>query len=590
MAVGEYDPAALEAFKKGLTYVYEAYNDCNCLIELDEEPVKEPDKDALNTILEIILMTNASLSDELYVMRKAVIDGSDTSGFQRTMLVGTDGKIEVNGKSIGLLSIVLEEDSARPMSKTDNEVVYRLDRLGIPLIEIATAPEIYSPEEAGKVARKLGELLRRTGHVKRGLGTIRQDVNVSIAEGARVEVKGVQKLEMIDEYVKRESERQVKLIEIREELKKRGASENDYNSKSKNFENELVNLSELFEGNSESKIIAEGLKKGKQVWGLKLKNFNGLIGKEIQPDRRFGTELANYARVKTKVKGLFHSDELPKYGIREGDVQNINNKLNRSVNDGFVLVVEKENISKNALKVVLDRCKQALKGVPEETRNALEDGNTEYARPLPGAARMYPETDLYTVKIDQKYLSELKKHLPLTIEERKKLYTSKFKLSQKLTDKMVLSNWARFFEELIQKKKFEATTTAVFLLENLAELKRDNLDTDSLTKKEIEELFERMKKGEFQKDVLKEVTRDWLKNKNLPLSVVLKDLKIEKASSGDLQEVIQKIIQKNSQLISEKGMGAMSALMGDAMKEMKGKASGRDISEMLKTEIQKMGK
>ncbi|MDO8627360.1 MAG: Glu-tRNA(Gln) amidotransferase GatDE subunit E, partial [Candidatus Diapherotrites archaeon] len=185
--LGEYDKAALEAFSKNYTYSYESYNALNCLVELDEEPPQSINKKALDTVLEVALLADSSVLDEFQTMRKAIIDGSTVSGFQRTMLVSLGGKIKLLNKEIGIATIMLEEDASRTIAKTENGITYRIDRLGIPLIELATQPELHTPEEVKECALKIGELFRITGKAKRGIGTIRQDVNISIREGTRVE-------------------------------------------------------------------------------------------------------------------------------------------------------------------------------------------------------------------------------------------------------------------------------------------------------------------------------------------------------------------------------------------------------------------
>jgi len=142
--------------------------------------------------------------DEVEIMRKMVIDGSNTSGFQRTAYIGSQGCIDTSHGPVGIDILCLEEEAARIVEDRGDSLIYSLDRLGIPLVEIGTAPDIVSPAHAREVAKTLGMILRSTGRVQRGLGTIRQDVNVSIKGGARVEVKGVQDLNLIDKIVEME--------------------------------------------------------------------------------------------------------------------------------------------------------------------------------------------------------------------------------------------------------------------------------------------------------------------------------------------------------------------------------------------------
>jgi glutamyl-tRNA(Gln) amidotransferase subunit E len=571
--LGEFDKAAIEAQKKELEYFYEAYADTNCEIELDDEPPKPADEKALETVLKIALMCKAKIVDETVIMRKTVVDGSNTSGFQRTALIATGGKIKISNKEIGVQTIILEEDAARPMQKLEGKIIYRLDRLGIPLIEFATMPDLKTPEEAKECALKIGELLRRTCAVKRGLGTIRQDLNVSIANGARVEIKGVQELEIIDEYVRREALRQFNLLELKKEMLAKGISP-------KNFENETIELSGIFSG-SQCKFL-----NGKKVFGLKLEKCKGLLGKEIQPGRRFGTELASCVKAKTGLQGIIHSDELPNYGISAEEIGKVNEKLECAGEDCFAFVSGEEEKCFNAIQIVRERCAQALAGIPEETRNPLEGGNSEYSRPLPGAARMYPETDLDPIKISPKKLKKIGKELPLAVEQRLELY-KKHGLGEKLANEMKLSNYACFFEELL-KKSFNATTAAILLLENFTEMKRAGIPVENITNEMIVELLGAIKKGEIAKEVLLSVVAEWAKTPQKNLSLIMQKFRIEKFSEEKLRETVKKIIEKNIELVKEKKIAATSALMGDLMKELKGKAPGTEISRILNEELKKV--
>ena len=305
--IGEVDVAALKEYMRGKTYIYQYY-DTNCLVELDEEPPQLVSEEAKKIVAEVSLLLNSKIIEEIQVMRKTVLDGSNTSAFQRTMLIATDGSIETNSGSVSILSVCLEEDAARLINQDENTKTFRLDRLGIPLIEIATGPDISNPDQAKEAAYKIGQILRATGKVKRGLGTIRQDLNVSIKEGGRVELKGVQKLDMIPVWIQREIERQVALVSIMKELNKRGSE--------KDLKFEFVPLTQIFV-NTNSKIISNSIKKNGGVFGIKLNYFRDILGTEIQKGRRFGTELADHAKT-YGLSGLFHIDELPKWHLSRG--------------------------------------------------------------------------------------------------------------------------------------------------------------------------------------------------------------------------------------------------------------------------------
>src|SRR5213594_3444551 len=271
--LGEVDAAAVEEARRRLAFVYQI-TDNTCLVEADEEPPHEANREALETALLVSLMLKAQPVREVHFMRKIVIDGSNTTGFQRSALIAVDGAIEIDGKRIGIPTILLEEDAARKIAEAKGEVVYRLDRLGIPLVEISTTPDIETPEEAAKVALTIGSWLRATRRVLRGIGTIREDLNVSVRGGARIEIKGVQELRMIPVYVEREVERQSMLLEVARALKERGVDR---------VVLEIRDLSTTVSG-SASNVVRSAIDGGGKVLGAKLSGFGGLLKGKLGPE------------------------------------------------------------------------------------------------------------------------------------------------------------------------------------------------------------------------------------------------------------------------------------------------------------------
>ncbi len=215
---GEIDIAAKHEAEIGKEFIYECYNDNTCLVELDEQPPYEMNEEALKIALQIALLLNAKILPLSQIMRKTVIDGSNTSGFQRTVMVARDGYIDTKQGRVGIEGIFLEEDAARIIEKKKDISVFRLDRLGIPLIEISTTSEMKTPEQVKEVALHIGNILRSC-KVKRGIGTIRQDINLSIKGGKRVEIKGFQEPTMMVKTINHEIERQLNLIKQKKEVK-----------------------------------------------------------------------------------------------------------------------------------------------------------------------------------------------------------------------------------------------------------------------------------------------------------------------------------------------------------------------------------
>lgn len=575
--LGEIDRAAYEESQRNLQFIYETYNHHTCLVEADEEPPAPLNQEAVDISIILASLMNMKVVDEFHTMRKQVIDGSNTSGFQRTGILATDGYVETKYGNVTIETLGLEEDAARRIGQEDGKIIFRLDRLGIPLAEITTSPDMHHPLQVKAVAYQLGQILRST-HVKRGLGTIRQDLNISIKDGARIEVKGVQDLDLMPTIVENEVERQLNLIEIAKILDDRDAE----------VEEEIHDVTELLE-NSESKVVQSTLsEENSAVLAIILRGFNGLIGREVQPGRRLGTEFSEHGK-KMGVKGLFHTDELPAYGITQEEVDTIKSELKLCKDDAFILVSGNRIKANNALKEVIKRAKQSLLGVPEETRRAMDNGNTEYLRPLPTASRMYVETDIPTEIIDKQRVEKIASNLPELPVVKKERIKESYGLSEDLAEQLVQENNADLFEE-IQKElpNMESVKIASDIAYTIKDLRRDGYDITKLNKDVLVEIFSLVDNDVIASAETEVVLKDACKGINAQDSV--KKNNLEKLSNEVIEEGIKEIIKENESMILERKMGAMGPLMGKAMAKFKGKADGKTVSSIIQKEIMNLTK
>ena len=430
---------------------------------------------------------------------------------------------------------------------------------------------MHHPEQVREVAYMIGQILRST-NVKRGLGTIRQDLNISIEKGARVEIKGVQDLDLMAEIVEREVQRQLALIDIKEELIKRNAKVLD----------EIHNLDSLFE-NTESKI----LKSARSIKAVVLKGYKGLIGGEVQPGRRFGTEIASYTK-KRGVSGIFHSYELPSYGITQKEVDAVKNYLKIKKNNAFIIVAHDEDIAIAALEEVKRKAKLGFEDVVEETRKALEDGNTEYMRPLPTANRMYLETDIPLFKITNDQIEPIKNNLPELPDEKKARIIKEYNLSEDLATQLVKRQVSDGFEAILKDIDIDATPVASLLAYDLREIKREGFDVNILTLKHFKEIFNLLATSKIAKDSLTKLTIETIKNPDEDVENIAKNNNLIMLSQDDVCKIIAEIVQNNQSMVKERQMGAIGPLMGMSMKQLKGKADGSLVNKIVRDEIQKI--
>jgi glutamyl-tRNA(Gln) amidotransferase subunit E len=560
---GDVDVAASAEMEKGKYFIYEYYDDTTCLVELDECPPYAMNNDALNVVLQFALMTDCEIVDQVHVMRKTVVDGSNTTGFQRTSLVARNGMINVELSDntqlpVHIDTVCIEEEAAKIIQKNKDYDTYRLDRLGMPLIEVATGPDMHTPKEVKEVAAFIGMLLRSTGKVKRGIGTIRQDVNVSIAGGARAEIKGVQDLRMIDTIVELEALRQLNMLRLREEMLAKGITSNLLNDEVKDFTEDFKDA-QLSKG-----FIKSGMDAGLKMYGKSYALFRGFFGYEINPNRRFGTELSDKIKV-LGLNGLIHTDEsLERYGISEV-VKHVYHKLGLGFEDGMIFILGPEDKCLLAFKKIDEAIIYLLEsGLSKEVRNAKEDGTSQFMRPMPGSSRMYPETDIPTV---HPIFEGIEK--PELIKDKTERFVKEYGLPKQVAKELVFEpNFELFVKKYPQVK---AMTIAEALDSMLKEIKtRYNIDITP-SDSQYEQIFSKLNSGDIAKEAVFEIL--------LAIGKGEQDKTIDftkyQTSEDELIEFITKTIAEKPNLNE-------NALMGLVMKEYRGKYSGQKILELIK--------
>jgi glutamyl-tRNA(Gln) amidotransferase subunit E len=596
--LGAYDPAAMFEFSKMHIVKYQAALGSSCLVEADEEPPRDVSREALETALIFSLALHSKVMDEIHVMRKIVIDGSNTSGFQRTMLVASGGYLDIAGKRVGVQSICLEEDAAKLIGDEKGVRKFGLDRLGVPLVEIALEPVTGKPSEIMHVALTLGRLLRASKRVARGLGSIRQDINISVQNGAVVEVKGVQQLDQLVKIIDYEMQRQYGLIIISQKLKEK-------NIDIKKVGERIEDVSDILGNKSASRIVKKILEAGGHIVAIKVPRFAGMLGYEPYNDIRLGRELGKLVKF-YDIDGVFHSDELPNYGITEKEVAAVKQRLQMNDMDAFVILGGPNDKVKFASDAIIQRLKAAVEGVPAETRAATPDGKTVFLRPRPGGARMYPETDILPIAISEPTLASLADKVPKHLDEIVNSLAKKYNLNMKLASQIFDSDYLTVFEEIASETKIEPTFIAAKLTEDLTSLQRQGLDASLLTNQMIKDIFTRLDKGSITKEsivlifeklmkkeptIMKSVAEKKNTEENLERKLVNATIEAVGASSitdEELSKGLDRIINNNVTIIKEKGTDALSTLMGRAMAEYRGKANGQKVNSMLKDKMSKM--
>ncbi|MCV0400905.1 MAG: Glu-tRNA(Gln) amidotransferase subunit GatE [Nitrosopumilus sp.] len=577
--LGEFDPAALFENTKSKIIMYYANHESSCLVEQDEEPPHEIDEDAKKIALIISSALKSNIFSEIYPMRKTVIDGSNTTGFQRTMLISQGGFYNSGETRVGIQSICLEEDAAKILGEEDSVRKFGLERLGVPLIEIATEPFQVELTEIKKIALSLGRILRSTKKVKRGLGSIRQDVNVSIKDGKGIviEVKGVQQLDQLEKVVEYEAKRQHGLLQISKKIQ-----ETDWK-----FENsDKKDITELFL-KCNSKIIQNAIKKGQKIVFISFKNMAGIFGFSPYEGIRLGKEVAELVRF-FGIGGVFHSDELPNYGVEQSDLEDLKKFAGIKENDAFLILASpKENIHIVVDQIILRIEHIRDHGIPIDTRLATQSGETKFLRPRPGAARMYPETDIPPIIVTKEELSEAEKNIPKSWDDSIKGLETKYKINSQLAEQIFDSRYIGLFEKIIEEIDSNPTFVASILCSTITNLERSGLDSNLLKNEEIFKLFQLLKEGKIAKESIEIIFENIMSGKSKTTDEAMKNASIKSVNEEDLEKIIEEIVDKNEGIIRNQKERAIGPLMGIVMKELRGKASGEIINNILLENIKK---
>ncbi len=568
--LGEYDGTALMEFKTKKEIIYRINRNTVCTYEMDDTPPFLINEDALDVAIGIGILLNCNIIDELHIARKQYLDGSIPTGFQRTAIYALDGKIPYKDREIKIVQMSIEEDSCREVSDIGHQRVYLTDRLGMPLIETVTGPDMKTPFEVAEVAEICRLLVRSTKKVRTGIGAAREDVNVSVEGGTRIEIKGVPKISKIPLLTYNEAMRQWNLLRLREELKKRKITPETFEAKTEDVSKVIRNpkyqpLKDTIENNASIKCVV-------------LKGFSGLLHWETQTNTFFAKEISDRVRViacLSSLPNIIHSDSKSEL-LTSTEWQKIKKAVEASDNDTMIIVWGNNQDAETAAKEIIIRAKEATIGIPSETRQAHSDGTNGFERILPGPDRMYPDTDLPPKKITQEKMNEIKLGLP---EQFWKLesWFRKLKIPEDVIRPLAVSDYSNLFKELVNKYKMDPVLVSVVLIQFAKRLRKKNINSDQLNERIFRKVLLDYNEDKLAKDgiliALEQASKNIKGNNGISLSPV--DERTIENAINDCKKNIKKIKLYNKE-------NELKVLMGMVMKKLRGKVDGHEIFEKIK--------
>ncbi len=567
--LGEYDGTALMEFKTKKEIIYRINYDTVCTYEMDDTPPFEMNEQALDIAIEIAMLLNANIVDEIHISRKQYLDGSIPTGFQRTAIVSVGGWIPFKDRKINIIQMSIEEDSCREFSDVGHQRVYLTDRLGMPLIETVTAPEMLTPFEVADVNNILRKLVRTTHKVRTGIGAAREDVNVSVIGGTRIEIKGVHRIVRIPLLTYNEARRQWRLLQLRDELNRRGITENTFSA----YYTEVTKLLR----NTSYQPIYNAIKSGEIVNCVTLRNFKNLLRWETQTGTYFSKELSDRVRViacLTSLPNIIHSDS-PSESLLSSEWQHIKKFVGATEDDSIVLVWGNKEDAETGAKEIIIRAKEATIGIPSETRQALRDGTTGFERILPGPQRMYPDTDLPPKKISQERIQIIREKLPVQFWNYEKWF-KQLQLPENLIQELACSKYTKVFEKAVTQLKVNPKLTAVVLIEYPKKLKKKKLDIAKLTPEIMLELLTAHSEGQFVKDAFLPIMENIIKIGHFSKQNLPKPL-----TRFELGKKVDNILKNYNDLKINKPEKKIDIYTGIIMNQLRGTVEGQQVKTLL---------
>jgi glutamyl-tRNA(Gln) amidotransferase subunit E len=585
--MGDFDPGMLVEFEKGYKVIYYACEHNTCTYEMDETPPFPPDHDAIRKGFILAQYFNCSaLAEEIVVNRKQYLDGSITTGFQRTFITGRDGWIPVFGKKVRITNVHIEEDAARRVNwceTADRTVYFNLDRLGVPLTEVITDHnDVDTPEELVELAKQIGRVLRVSRIGRRGIGTARQDINLSIRGGNRAEIKGVQNLAMFPFLCRHEAVRQHSLIELGQQMHERGLKKED-------FEHTYIDVTHIF-----------SLKNGNKAFATIFPKMKGLFGLEVQPSKDFGEEIFEKSMLITGIprEDQFHSDEFQPNAVRKRSIHpcklpvddkrcgQIGSILNLGPEDAFILVVGPERRAMHAMKKIVERVKQALDGVPQETRRLLPNGNSEFLRVIHGKERIYPDTDTPPIVIPKDLVNETRKTLGKRPWEIAEDLHNRYGFSQHQVDLLIRDEKTEKFYNYTEKLSLSGQLAYRILIELPRQKRREG---KQLTSKATDTLAEALSRKLILPEQIDKVANILAQKPSLAIKQIVKALRFKSITKPELNRLIQQQLcsQDMARLHTDETYRKIMIpkIVGAVVKKINYSVEGKTVAEKIQTII-----
>ncbi len=568
--LGEYDGTALMEFKTKKNILYRINNDTACTYEIDDTPPFPINREALEYALQISMLSKLNIVGEVHITRKQYLDGSIPTGFQRTAILGVEGEIQLKNKKVRLIQLSIEEDSCREISDIGHWRTYKTDRLGMPLIETVTYPDFANPDEVKEGADYIRFLNRSTGKVETGKGSTRADTNVSCRGGSRVEIKGVPSTKWMPELTHVEAFRQYALLNIKSILKNKIPDKDNWKIHSEELDLNKIKFT--------YKPIKEAKDLGHKCIAVNLSNFQGILSHFTQPNQIFADEIINRLKVIACLEkpNMIHSEQFDKL-ITEKKLDKIKSKLGSNVGDAQIIIWGPEEDMQTALETIEERCLLAMKGVPQETRKSFKDGTTIFERVLPGADRMYPDTDSAPIPLTEAYIDSISEKLPVDICDRY-MQLAGWGIPENTWEYLLKKNLIPLIEKIEKELDITPKWTGIFLAHRLCNVENKSKFSKDFKYPMVFAMLRYLKNNNLDLELARKMLWELYRHPKMDFDSILTTLNFKKLPKEEIEARIPFLKEKYKEIATSTDPGAETRwMMGELRKTAAGNISLRDL-------------
>jgi glutamyl-tRNA(Gln) amidotransferase subunit E len=575
--LGEYDGTALMEFKTRKNIIYRLKNQTTCTYEVDDTPPFALNRQALDYAISICLLKKLNIVGEVHITRKQYLDGSIPTGFQRTAIIGVEGQISLRNKKIRLIQLSLEEDSCREVSDIGHWRIYKTDRLGMPLIETVTYPDMVNPDEVAEACQVIRFLNRSTGKVRTGIGAGRQDVNVSCRGGTRVEIKGVSRIKWIPDLTHGEAFRQWALLNIRSLLLEKVKDPQSWQMSSR----ELNTSDAVFRNGSLKNLRSNGMK----LFGVNLPHFQGILSHFTQEGKVFADEISERLKVIACLErpNMTTHDCLSPLAAEEVFAK-VGKPLGSQPGDAVILFWGPAEDIPTALETIEERCRMAFLGVPNETRKSFADGSTIFERVLPGADRMYPDTDSAPISLKDEDIASAAQNLPVeTIEAYNKM--RQWNIPTDTYTYILKKNLFPLLQRLVEQKGENPVFIGTLLGHRLKFVEGHLPKAPDFSYDKIEWLLEELRHNNLQTELIRPMLGVVYQHPKMDFESILVSIGYKKITRDKLLENVEFLRRKYDSIrVSENGGGFSNWLMGQLRSQAIGNIGLKELKLLIQAE------